>query len=610
MKKLKEKLLTKKWFKMLGFILIPFYIVFCYFIAEYTNSSSVKQVAKMALPANQPKLWFALIVLTLLSAVILLLVRRVWIYATVFGSITLIMGVINCLKVAVNGDNFAPWDITMVGNAGQLASFAKFDLPWLTYVWVPFAVIFCFFFWFTDAKIPLKWYITLPSTLVIIVPVLILYNYPNKVETVINKFGMSFANCALQSSNYKYNGFVNAFTINCFSLKVVEPEGYSEETINSYLSKYSGVDPTQSPDVIAVMSEAFFDIRTLNGTEFSVNPLSNFDEIKSRKNTCSGTLYTTAYGGGTVRTEFDFLTGLSVDTLVNSTSPWLYVNDDIETYVSNYKSQGYTTTAVHTYMKKFYMRDVAYPHLGFDKYIGQEDLGDSFVLKYRRGYLTDDVFADVVIDVLEKNPDTPNFVYGITMENHGGYDKSNPEDIVVEVKNDLVDDDMLDQITTYTQGVYYADKSLKKLIDYVDSRKKPTVVVFFGDHKPAFGIYERAFNQAGNIYQGDGYDETENKFIYSAPYLVYANYDIDFKQLSGGDGEVSAYYMLSLIAEATGTKMTPYMQFLADGYKTLPCYNVRLGITLSGENESFVLAQRHITFDRISGKKYSFTQGE
>ena len=607
MKKLKEKLIAKKWFKALGFIFIPFYIVFCYFIAEYTNSGSVKQVAKMVLPSNLPKFTFAFIVLALLSAVILLLVRRVWIYATVFGSVTLIMGVINCLKVGVNGDNFAPWDITMVGNAGQLAGFAKFELPWLTYVWVPAAVICCFFFWFTDAKIPLKWYYTVPATLVIIIPVVVLYNYPNRVEKIINKYSMSFSDCALQSSNYKYNGFVNAFTINCFSLKVVEPEGYSEDAIKSYLSQYEGVDATEQPDVIAVMSEAFFDIRTVNGTEFSTDPLANFDEIKSRENACSGTLYTTAYGGGTVRTEFDFLTGLTVDTLVNSTSPWLYVNNDVESYVSNYKSQGYTTTAVHTYMKKFYMRDEAYPLLGFDDYIGQEDLEGEYELKYRRGYITDDVFMDVVIDTLEKNTDTPNFIYGITMENHGGYDPSKPEDIVVEVKNDLVDSEMLDQMTTYTQGVYYADQSLKKLIDYVDSREKPTVVIFFGDHKPAFGIYERAFNQSGNLKQSDGYDVDENKFIYSAPYLVYANYDIDYKQLKGDDNEVSAYYMMSLVAEATGTKMTPYMQMLADNYKDMPAYNVRLGMTLGDKEQSYVKAMKLITYDRISGKKYSAT---
>jgi len=386
----------------------------------------------------------------------------------------------------------------------------------------------------------------------------------------------------------------------------VEPEGYSEQAITTYLSNYDTVDGTQKPDVIAVMSEAFFDIRTVNGTEFSVDPLENFDNIKARENACSGTLYTTAYGGGTVRTEFDFLTGLTVDTLVNSTSPWLYVNDNVETYVSNYKAQGYTTTAVHTYMKKFYMRDAAYPLVGFDDYIGQEDLTD-YELKYRRGYITDDIFMDVVIDTLESNPDTPNFIYGITMENHGGYDKSNPDDIVVDVKNDLVDGEMLDQITTYTQGVYYADKSLKKLIDYVDSRKKPTVVIFFGDHKPAFGIYERAFNQTGNLVQGDGYDVDENKFIYSAPYIVYSNYDVDYKQLEGKDGEVSAYYMLSLIAEATGTRMTPYMQLLADNYKDLPAYNVRLGMTLDANQQSFVDIMKHITFDRISGKKYSLT---
>lgn len=87
------------------------------------------------------------------------------------------------------------------------------------------------------------------------------------------------------------------------------------------------------------MSEAFFDVRTLNATEFSENPLKNFDRMCQSQNAYSGKMYTTAFGGGTIRTEFETVTGLTLDYLANGTSPYLYITQDTETYVSVLKSR-------------------------------------------------------------------------------------------------------------------------------------------------------------------------------------------------------------------------------------------------------------------------------
>lgn len=603
LKTLRDKIRNKKWCRILSYVLLPLYVFFCYSVMEYMNYSSVKEALKLWYKTPS-KFLFGMLVLMLVSAVILLLVRKLWIYTASIGAVSVIMGIINCIKLACNGDYFCPWDITMAGNIGQLTSFARVSLPWLIFVAIPLVVIVSFVYFLIDTDIPLRWYIRVPSAVAVTLVFVLFYHNPAFTERTLNRFGMSFENSVLQASNYKYNGFVNAFTINCFALKVVEPEGYNEQSMTELLSKYEGQSATANPDVIVILSEAFFDVRTLKNTTFSQNPLTNWDEIISRDNAVSGMMYTTAHGGGTVRTEFEVLTGMTLDYLVNGTSPYLYVKDNLETFVSNYKKQGYTTTGIHTYDGKFYMRNQAYPKLGFDEFIAQDKIIENYDVKYRRGYILDEIFMNALIDKLEENTDTPNFIFGITMENHGGYDKSQPEDIVIQVQNEGMSESALDTVTTYTQGAYYADKALKQLVDYIDSREKETVLVYFGDHLPAMGAYHAAYNQAGNVNISDDYDSEELKFLYSAPYLVYSNYGADFGALEENN-ELSTYYLLPLVSRAIGTATTPYMEFLCDNYHDFPYYNVRLGLTLDENGKNYIKALEYVTYDRTVGKKYT-----
>lgn len=606
---MKDKIFSKLWFRILCFCTVPLFIFICIFYLEYMNYRSVGAVLGFWL-RNPGGLILEFAVLAVISVILLLLTRKLWIYATVFGSLSVIMGIINCVKHAVNGDYFMPWDISMAGNMGQLIGFARFDLPLYIWILLPAIAIACVIYAFSAAEIPLKWYFRVPSAIACSIVFIVLYNMPKTTERILNKFNMSFNDSILQTSNYDANGFVNAFTINCFATKVVEPDGYDRQSIEAALSGYSAVNAgenAEKPDVIVILSEAFFDVTTLENTKFSQDPLSEFREISSRPNAYSGKLITSALGGGTVRTEFEILTGLTVDYLTNGTSPYLYVDKDIETYVSNYKNQGYFTKGIHTYNGDFYMRNTAYPYLGFDEFVSEDTIKLREDATWRRSYLTDNTLMNEIIDTLEDHTDTPNFIFAITMENHQSYGKTDPSDIVVNVENDSLDSDLLDSVTTYTQGAYYADKALKKLVDYIDSRERDTVLLFFGDHLPTLGSNQAAYIQAGNIDPTDGYDAEEKKFLYSTPYLFYSNYGIDYSILDSTDS-ISTYYMLSLLADMTDTKRTPYMQYLIDGYKQLPYYNVRLGLTLSEQNSSFINSIKLITFDRLKGSGYSVTQ--
>lgn len=317
-------------------------------------------------------------------------------------------------------------------------------------------------------------------------------------------------------------------------------------------------------------------------------------------------MYTTAFGGGTIRTEFETVTGLTLDYLANGTSPYLYITQDTETYVSVLKKQGYTTTGIHPYDGSFYMREDAYPYLGFDSFITEDELRDKEYATRRRGFLTDDTLTNSIIETLEQNSSESNFIYAISMENHGSYDKSDPDELVIDVKNDSLSEDMLDRVTTYTHGVYLTDLALGKLIDYIDNRDKETILLFFGDHLPTLGASYAAYTQAGNIDLSDGLSYEENKFLYSTPFVYYANYNVDYS-IFGGNHDISCYYLLSFMAKIAGTQTTPYMEYLLDNFRHLPFYNKRLGAELDNTGAEFINSMRLITYDRIKGKRYSVT---
>lgn len=72
------------------------------------------------------------------------------------------------------------------------------------------------------------------------------------------------------------------------------------------------------------------------------------------------------------------------------------------------------------------------------------------------------------------------------MENHQPYpDKFETPDI--EVKNDAFDESTANAVTNFTTGIADADKCLKRLVDYIDSRDRDTILVWFGDHLPTLG---------------------------------------------------------------------------------------------------------------------------
>ncbi|MCL2405375.1 MAG: LTA synthase family protein [Defluviitaleaceae bacterium] len=584
--------------------------LFCMMIMEYMNFGGYLHIA-LEWRSNFPlSALFGAIVVSFIFAALLLICRKAVIACAILGLVSTIFGYVNFIKVATNGDNFFPRDIAMARNAGDLMSFVSGDIPGHFWVGVATIVVWVVVLGLFDIEIPITWKIRLPVAALAVTLVLVIFSSNNRAESILSRFNMSFFNAALQSSNYEANGFVSAFTINLLSMNIERPDGYSHDTITGLLEGFEYTSATQDYfDVIVVLSESFFDVRILPGVYFSENPLPNFDEIIARPNAFSGLVYTTALNGGTIRPEFDILTGLTTDFLPSGSIPYEFLRGPMATHVSNYRDAGYRTIALHPFTERFYMRHIAYPFLGFDAFYGYEQLNERFDLQYAWGGKISDIsffetmkyfLDDALIDAI------PMFMFAITMQNHQPFPPMPYEDIRIHVTSDMLTEGVLDTVTSFTHGLSDADTMLGMLVDYIDNRDRPTVMLFFGDHLPNLGGQLAAFTQTGMLTPGEFHTPEARMLMYSTPFIIYSNRELA-PILPNLDNHISTYYLLPILAYQTGFYRTAYMNLLLDYFRRVPFHNARLNLPETDDNQSLANIMRLITYDRLVGGGYSVT---
>lgn len=595
----------------LSWATLPLFPLLCLYEMDLMNFGGKPERVRSFMEAFPGPLRFEITVILLLGALLFLLLRRAWLAAGVMGALSLICGYVNYMKLALNGNYFVPQDIAMLAHARQLAGFISGGLPgvfwnaaaamaawvallfifggalpgkgWKTWLRLGLAAVLAFFMWLPLSDI-------------------------DRADAVLNRYDMSLFDSALQSSNYTANGFLGAFTVNLMSLNVNPPPGYSEARVREYLAGYEDApaqDGAEQFDVIVILSESFFDPRILPGVTFSENPLERYDRLLSSPRCFSGSLCTTAFGGGTVRPEFSVLTGLTTDYVPSVPTPYRYVSRPLSTYVSNYRDAGYYTVAVHPYNKHFYSRDLAYGYLGFDDFFGQDEVASTVTATYKRGYITDET-AGEVIRVYADRSDRPVFLMAITMQNHQPFSGIDPALMQVEVSSDRLSQPAMTALTTYVQGLCDADKMLGTLADWIDAREKPTVLVFFGDHLPTLGPNALAYRECGLFDETDGADTQELLKKYTTPFLIYSNRDLDLGLLPARTGSaISDYHLLNSVALSTGFGRTAYMRLLEDFYRVTPYYNVAMGMEANGKIGHFADAMKYLTYDRVFGRGYT-----
>ncbi len=410
-----------------------------------------------------------------------------------------------------------------------------------------------------------------------------------------------------QSRGYHSSGIWYNFCLNTKYLHVSEPDGYSSDGVSDLVQEVIElVDPDpdnetsinlltgedtyapsgEKPNVIAIMNETFSDPGTLGDLQTNMDYLPFYHSLT--ENTIKGTLSVPVFGAGTSNSEYEFLTGNSISTLPSGSSVYeSYIDGAQPSLVSTLENQGYSSLAFHPYFADGWNRPSVYNDMGFDDFISMEDLIDpNVVAEYKetndedafieqvealypeednmllRRFISDSYDYEKVEEMYEqRDPSKPFFLFNVTMQNHGGYDRSylnfNEE---IRITNMM---GYYPKAERYLSLLKKSDEALEELITYFSNVDEPTVIVMFGDHQASV---ENAFYEELYGKSLDDLTEEEQQSRYNTPFMIWANYDIDEATVDN----ISANYLSTLLLQVAGLELTPYNEYLAALYQEIP----------------------------------------
>ncbi|MEO8778243.1 MAG: LTA synthase family protein [Rhodanobacter sp.] len=240
--------------------------------------------------------------------------------------------------------------------------------------------------------------------------------------------------------------------------------------------------PDELPDIVVVQSESLFDPTIMRGYEDS-DFTPNLRRLAAHGS--SGKLHVPTFGGGTIRTEFEVLTGLSLRYFDNLQFPYLQMSHKSQpSLVRALEAHGYSTLALHGNDPSFWNRSTAFKAIGFERFVSKS--GFPVNAPDDGKYMADSAMTDQIMTLL-KDSGPPQFIFAISIEAHGPYDVEpahTAERDAIPVPAGITGRDKL-ELQTYLYHARHADAELGRLVAWLAKRQRPSLVLFYGDHLPA-----------------------------------------------------------------------------------------------------------------------------
>lgn len=378
---------------------------------------------------------------------------------------------------------------------------------------------------------------------------------------------------------YLHYGFAASLASDVASASTVEADGYDSDALwqtdeslgvtqvnvgHGYITEADSMPAytaatEESPNIVVVMDESFSDLTSyLEGYETSTDPMPFVRSLMQQENVISGTCAVSSdMGTGTANSEFEFLTGNSMAYFKGNTPYVQFIDTETPSLASELAGRGYRTQAMHAYERAGYNRVKVYDRFGFQQYKGIEDFDVD--IDVARGYPTDETnYRQLIKDFEENRGGTPQFLFNITMQNHGGYYASDYE-WPVRVHEVAPVESYDDSVIAYESSVRMADDALRQLISYLETVDEPTVLLFFGDHEPRLSneFYSSWFTDE------NGLDLETTAQLHKTPFFIWGNYDLNTDAAAKGS-TVSINYLSTVLFQAAGIKLSPYQEYLAD----------------------------------------------
>ena len=347
---------------------------------------------------------------------------------------------------------------------------------------------------------------------------------PTWFSDVLEKKEFRYVGWDLRENTYR-NGQLLAIAWNFEQSLVVRPRGYDPSAVERHYAEWMKPPvkrPDIRPDIIVVMSEAWWDPLVMTGS--SNSPFS-WTGIPAPSGTFWGEVVSPVVGGLTCNAEFEFLTGYTMAFLPQGTIPYVdYILGPVFSLARHFRSLGYQTMAVHPFERNFWARDRVYESLGFDRYLAVDDFVEPEISGY---YVSDRSLAEKILQELQKPDSLPQFVFAISMQNHLPFDRGKYPESRLEAVEPWIPDTLSqgsrEAMGAFLIGARDAWKAYVNLADGLQKRGRPAVLIQFGDHLPGL---DQVYVETGFVSERDSrtWSPQEKLRMHTLPVAIWESH--------------------------------------------------------------------------------------
>lgn len=573
---------------------------------------------------RQQMIWLNVLVLLGLFAILrLIFAGRYWLPFMITSLFVVIWAVASKVKLILRQEPVLPADMAEVKNIGSLLKMIDIKLVILGVFLIAAFIGFAIYMEVKHSGKKLHWGKSIFYAVFSLVCLSGSFfansaNTPPKLFLDLFYDNRFFIN---QTNGARINGPLIQFINNIDVDVMEEPTGYSRTKMMNIYHKYSGIEKSinnsrknkvADQTVIMALSESFSDPKRVPGLEINKDPIPYIRSLK--KQTTSGLMISSGYGGGTANMEYMALTGFGLANFSRTlATPYTQLVDYMKETPSIAKNFN-NSVAVHPYQGVYYNRPNVYDKFGFDKFAYQGSktpIHDQHKLD-NSNYLSDQTAYENVVSQI-KQQKGGQLINLVTMQNHLPYNPGTYKDRGFRATGQTAANESdRTEIQEYMTGLSYTDSATKSFIKELDRVQKPITLVFYGDHLP--GIY----TGVSQLKFGLQMHETDY-FIYSNKFARDHGYGM--KKMDSNVTKITNptdFYALAM--EQNDSKVDPYSAFLTTKMRELPSFGS--GIfdkkydfvnsqgqavpekDLTRKQKNIVKDYRLIQYDMTAGKQY------
>lgn len=373
---------------------------------------------------------------------------------------------------------------------------------------------------------------------------------------------------------YLARGSVYSFLYSVQNLFPKPPEAYDPATAQAILEEYTEMDIPQEKqvNVVGIMLEAFCDL-----TDFPV--LAEKETVQAvyeplhalEEQSVSGDLITNIFAGGTVDTEWAFLTGFSQHEEFDRPT---------DSYVWYFDRQGYLTRGSHPGYGWFYNRETVNEYLGFQEYWFTENHYGELVDPVGAVWNSDSILMEEIVRDLQEQleiGEQPVFSFSVSYQNHGPYEAGwTSNEVYLDPEITGLSEQTCNIFNNYLHGINMTITAITNMVQQLEEMEDPVVLVLFGDHKPWGGNDNSAYAEIESNFDLSTLDGMYR--YYATPYLIWANsaaketLDQDFQ---GDGGDFSPCFLMNELFEQCGWTGPAFLQYAEEIRQLTPLVHAR-----------------------------------